>query len=231
MFLEVVAGYEFMTVAGLPVSSIANSYRFCEDHHDAWSSSSEAVKCRLALASNATGGPGAWPFMDFLTTGGAGCATGSHCPGMSNDEYKTDFVLWALTQSPLLVATDVRNMTPVMEKALLNGPLLSIHQSTITPPGKLLGRWTCTEPLDCQIWGRKLNADGGEWLVALVNRGSKAHSITASWHLLGWGGSSMAMVRDLWSHADLPNATGAGVSAEVPSHGTAVLRVILVDQV
>ena len=102
MYLEVVAGYFFL---GRDVAEVANSYRFCEDHHDSWSSSSEAVTCRVDLNGNVTGAPGAWPFMDFLTTGGAGCAGASHCPGMTDDEYRTDVIIWALTQSPLIVAT------------------------------------------------------------------------------------------------------------------------------
>ena len=55
MYLEVVAGYFFL---GRDVAEVANSYRFCEDHHDSWSSSSEAVTCRVDLNSNVTGAPG-----------------------------------------------------------------------------------------------------------------------------------------------------------------------------
>jgi hypothetical protein len=57
--------------------------------------------------------------MDFLMTGGMGCSPfskGAHCPGQTDDEYRTTFALWALTQSPLIVATDVRNMTAVMNE-------------------------------------------------------------------------------------------------------------------
>ena len=61
--------------------------------------------------------------MDFLMTGGAGCAAADHCPGQTEDEYKTEFVLWSLTQSPMIVDTDVRNMTLVMRRALLNPEL------------------------------------------------------------------------------------------------------------
>ena len=131
--------------------------------------------------------------------------------------------LWSLTQSPLIVATDVRNMTRVMVQALLNREVIELHQSTATPPGAKLATWLCSEPLKCQVWGRKLVPDGSQWLVALVNMGSKAHSITATWSDLGWGEDVSAAVRDLWQHADLPNATKS-FTAKVPSHGTAMVR-------
>ena len=119
-------------------------------------------------------------------------------------------------------------MTAVMKETLLNKELIEIHQSTATPPGKMLGLWTCTEPLDCQVWGRQLDTDGKSWLLALVNRGSKSHSITAVWHLLGWPTGSTATVSDIWTRRDLPNATGgAGISVQVPSHGAAALHVSL----
>ena len=143
---------------------------------------------------------------------------------MSDDEYRTEFALWSLTQSPLLVATDVRHMTPVMRQALLNAELVAAHQSTATPPGRRLANWRCAEPLDCQVWGRSLAADGAEWLVALVNLGSKAHAITVEWRHLGWDEGATAAVRDVWAGAPLPNATGAFSAASVPAHGTAVVR-------
>lgn len=33
---------------------------------------------------------------DFLMTGGAGCddLSGSHCPGQTDTEYKTEFSIW-----------------------------------------------------------------------------------------------------------------------------------------
>ena len=233
MVLEVVAGYFFM---GAGIRSVANTWRFCEDHKDTWSKTAEELACRVDQGANATGAPGGWAFMDFLMTGGAGCspftpggvapvnASNAHCPGMSDDEYRTEFSLWSLTQSPLIVATDVRNMTAVMAQALLNKEILDIHQSTATPPGAKLATWLCAEPLKCQVWGRKVAADGSAWLVALTNLGGKEHGITAEFKHLGWDAQTTGSVRDLWSHADIGNATGS-FSSTVPSHGTRLVRI------
>ena len=71
--------------------------------------------------------------------------------------------VWSLTQAPLIVDTDVRNMTKLMKAALLNKELIDIHQSTATPPGKFLGYWACDEPLACGYWGRKITPTGNSW--------------------------------------------------------------------
>ena len=81
MFIEYVAGFWFL---GKEIGDYANSWRFCEDHHDEWKSTLEAITCLVASHElGVEGKPGAWPFMDFLMTGGEGCnpwSTGAHCP-------------------------------------------------------------------------------------------------------------------------------------------------------
>lgn len=207
----------------------ANSWRFCEDHHDEWKSTAEAMDCRALLVGEATGGPGGWAYMDGLSIGGMGCSPfskGAHCPGQTDGEYRTAFVLWSVAQSPIVVTTDVRNMTAIMTQALLNTELLAIHQSTATAPGGKIATWECSEPLACQVWGRPVSADGSEWLVALANTGSKAHKISVEWKALGWQLAAEASVRDLWNHIDLPTAAGS-LEREVPSHDVFVARLSL----
>ena len=231
MFLETVAGYLFL-LSG--IREVANSWRFCTDHHDLWSSTKTQLLCRAdqKLAKNAAGAPGGWPSLDFLMTGGAGCKGADHCPGQSDDAYRTEMAVWSLVQSPLLVDTDVRNMTAVMKEVLLNRDLIELHQSTATPPGKHLGYWlSCDEALACSIYGRMAKPDGSAWVLALVNAGKKSHHITASFGKLlpGWTDETKATVVDLWAPPPREeNATAqasGSVVAEVPSHGTGLFRV------
>ena len=166
--------------------------------------------------------------MDFLLTGGQGCvpfSKGPHCPGQTDDEYRTTFALWSLTQSPMIVATDIRNMTPVMEQTLLNKELVSLHQSTATPPGKHLAYWECSELLGCEVWGRKIANGENSWMVALVNRGKKTHRITVKWSDLGISKSTPATITNIWDGTLKGNATGQYTDS-VPSHGTIVLKIV-----
>jgi alpha-galactosidase len=139
IFLEVVAGYFYLGEA--EIADYANAWRFCEDHHDKWSSTREQLACRALLpraaAAPATvpalGAPGGWASMDLLALGGAGCrpysnATGhgAHCPGQTDAEYTSAFAMWALTQSPIVVATDVRRLGGVMKELMANEEIISL---------------------------------------------------------------------------------------------------------
>lgn len=222
MFLEAVAGYFFLLGNA---SQYLNAWRFCEDHHDTWKSTLENIVCRLDLNSAAKGGPGGWAHMDFLNIGGEGCKGMAHCPGQSDSEYRTQFGIWLLTQSPLIIDTDVRVMTDIMNQTLLNAELIQIHQSTATPPGQLLGI-----ELDAWIWGRKLVADGSEWLLVLSNMGnSSSADIKGDFSLLGWNSTTSAKVRDLWKHADDPSPSVGAVHAKVGPHDSAALKLTRVN--
>jgi len=100
------------------------------DHHDEWDSTISTIAASQYLGI--PGKPGAWSDMDVLTTGGQGCHNNPnsswHCPGQTDIEYQTEIAMWTMLQSPLFVATDVRNMTAVMKKTLLNYELFAIHQ-------------------------------------------------------------------------------------------------------
>ena len=76
------------------------------------------------------------------------------------------------------------------------------------------------------MWGRRLDADGLDWLVGLTNTGTKEHDIAVSWANLGWTNAALpARVRDLWTHTDVATAATKQFKTSVPSHGTAVLRI------
>jgi len=112
--------------------------------------------------------------MDFVMTGGQGCpdgVAGHRCPGMTDTEYKTEATLWTIAASPLIVATDLRNMSAIQKEVLLNKELIDIHQDRLGLAGNRVGTWSCAATNAtgsvpaCQIWARPL--DGGFKAVAL----------------------------------------------------------------
>jgi len=239
MFLEIVAGYWFLRHE---TAEYANSWRFCTDHHDEWESTIEAIGCRIDEGEkplNLTRGePGAWPYMDFLMTGGNGCAPyeegveGMHCPGQTDDNYKLEFSVWSITQSPMIVSTDVRNMTDIMNAALLNAEIISTHQSVATPPGRLVagGRFGTEGMCDgCEVYARALALDNevASNLVVFVNFKNEPHDITVNFEQLGVTFSSTnANVRDLWTHEDWssPITDGTITAKAVPAGGAVMLK-------
>ena len=57
------------------------------------------------------------------------------CPGQTDREYRTEMSLWTLAAAQILVATDVRQMTPFMKEVLLHDEMLAIHQDAAAIPG------------------------------------------------------------------------------------------------
>jgi alpha-galactosidase len=226
MYFEGVAAMLFLL---WDVEQYVNAWRASTDHHDQWSNTMEVLATVEVLEFPSV--PGAWSYMDVLMTGGEGCSgpnqhsSSAHCPGMTDEEYRTEFTLWSMYQSPLMVATDVRNITSIMHELLFNRRVLQIHQDTRTPPGKKVGADASCGELDlaCQLYARPL-ADGSA-LVALFNTdASTTHNITIPFSLVSptWSASSVATVEDLWGNAHAaPNATATGsFTASVLPHSS-----------
>lgn len=56
---------------------------------------------------------------------------GELCPKQTLEEYRTEFTIWAMASSPLLVSTDVRNLTSIQRDVLLNTEVIAIDQQPV----------------------------------------------------------------------------------------------------
>jgi alpha-galactosidase len=203
-----------------------NSFRIGRDHHDNWDNTQAVINTMIGLGKGS--GPFHWNDPDFLMTAGAGCdrffPAGNHCPGMTDVEYRTEFTLWCLTSAPLLVSTDLRNITPLQREILLNKELVAIDQDPLGISGDLIGSIDCEKtntasPGACQIWGKPITGD--RWAVALFNAGSSTHTISFDFKLIGHAGARLN-VRNLWLHQDMGEHHGS-FQADVPSHGVVAI--------
>jgi len=171
------------------VAEVANSWRTTGDHQDAWSNTIKVIQSFWAPSN--PGVPHAWNYGDFLMTGGPGCDVNAswHCPRSSDDEYRTAFATWAIAASPLIVATDIRNMTAVMKQCLLNQEAIFINQDHTMPAGKLVGKWRCSgdDRNACAVMSRPLS-DGTHAALLSNLKDDKTHNITVPFEWLSWGG-------------------------------------------
>jgi alpha-galactosidase len=153
-------------------------------------------------------GPGHWNDPDMLEVGNS---------GLSAEENRSHFSLWALLAAPLLAGNDIANMTPDTRSILLNKEVIAIDQDPMGIQGHRIKK-----DGDLEVWSKQL-ADGGR-AVILLNRGAAPAKITANWTDIGYPATLAAQTRDLWAHKDLGAQTGA-YSAEVPSHGVVMLHI------
>ncbi|RZJ97258.1 MAG: glycoside hydrolase family 27 protein [Brevundimonas sp.] len=190
---------------------IGNLWRTTGDIHDAWEGVFDykiglmnIVDLNAGLAPFA--GPGHWNDPDMLQIGNG---------GMTTEEYRTHFSLWAMMAAPLMAGNDLANMTPEIHEILTNREVIAVDQDAL---GRAGGRtW---KDGDKEVWSRPLV--GGGRAVILLNRGETAQTISVDWETLGLPAATRMSVRDLWAHRDLPAARGS-FSAQVPSHGVVMV--------
>jgi len=204
-------------------SPYGNAWRTGQDHHDDWGTTSIIIENNSNLSSYA--GPGGWNDPDFLMTGGQGCEPNYNetCPGMTQTEYITEFSIWCILSAPLIVATEIRQMTPWKQSVLLNTEVIAVNQDPLAQAGGRISFWPCNqssnEPL-CEIWAKELY--NGSYAVVLYNSDSVDHNMVLNFWVLNWENESVSL-RDLWAHQDLGTFTGY-YSVFVASHGVVMLK-------
>jgi len=191
---------------------VGNLWRTTDDITDRWSS----VMAIVDLSSQYwhVAKPGAWNDPDMLEVGNG---------GMSRDEYRAHFSLWAIMAAPLVAGNDVRTMMDSTRMAaatrdiLLNKEVIAVDQDSLGVQGTVVENW----PPQLQVWMKPM-ADGSR-AVLLLNRASVPTTITATWERVGLK-TNQARVRDLWAHKD-SSSVRERYNALVPSHGAVMLRV------
>jgi alpha-galactosidase len=181
----------------------------CWDCKRSWGGGGVAPILDLMSGIEAYSGPGHWNDPDMLEVGNG---------GMTTEEYRTHFSMWAMWSAPLLAGNDVANMSAATKSILLNKEVIAIDQDAL---GQQASRVKKTG--DLEVWSKQL-ADGSR-AVALVNRGPATAQIPVAWTDIGYPASVAAATHDLWTGKDSASQKG-GFSAAVPSHGVVMVRVL-----
>ena len=112
-------------------------------------------------------------------------------------------------------------LSDLQKDIMLNKEVIAINQD-VTPQGRPI------KDGDISVWARALS--DGSVAVALYNENDAPLGASVSFKDLpavGWGAGTVAAVRDLWAHADLPAATGrypAQGAVTLAPHQTVLLR-------
>ncbi len=192
-----------------------NLWRTTGDIYDAWQSAADSnegsgvldiLDRQVGLAGFA--GPGHWNDPDMLEVGNG---------GMSDDEYRAHFGLWAMLAAPLIAGNDLSTMTEATRRILNNREVIAVDQDALGIEAR-----RAVKLADTEIWARPLA--GGSQAVALLNRGAEPRSIRLDWSALNLPSYVTLDVRDLWLGKDQPRATGS-LTAEVKPHALVMLKV------
>jgi alpha-galactosidase len=153
-------------------------------------------------------GPGHWNDPDMLEVGNG---------GMSVEEYRTHFTLWAVLAAPLIAGNDLTKIPPEARAILTQREVIAIDQDATGLQGERLFSEGSFE-----VWTKTL-ADGSK-AVALFNRQeSWMRGDQMSFELPRLGLGSEVRLRDIWAARELGCAIGT-FKTWVPAHGTVLLR-------
>jgi alpha-galactosidase len=192
---------------------VGNLWRTTGDIEDKWQAKDryqngmiDIVDMQVGLESFA--GPGHWNDPDMLEVGNG---------GMTDEEYRTHFSLWAMLAAPLIAGNDLANMSSATKATLMNQEVIAIDQDVLGHEGHRVRK-----DGDLEVWTREIA--GGDRAAILLNRSLAPQQMTLHWEDIGYPANVEAAVRDLWKHADEGRQHGS-YTAIVPAHGVVMLTI------
>jgi len=183
---------------------IAHMWRTTSDILPAWGSIAHIIDTQADLQPYSR--PGGWNDPDMLQVGN-GILTG--------DEVRAHFGMWAMLAAPLMIGTNLEQISPEVLAALSNPDVIAIDQDAL---GRQARRVRSHDGR--QVWVREL--DGGDLAVALLNSGDLPARIEATLAELGADPGPWRL-RDLWNRTDA-DPIDATIARDVPPHAMVLLR-------
>src|SRR6266540_2488125 len=121
------------------------------------------------------GGPSGWNDLDSLQIG-----NGDQI-GLNADQRRTVMTLWAMAASPLLLGSDLTNLTSVDLAILTNDRLIAVNQDGYTSQ-RIVNSGVN------QVWRKR--EDNGDFIVALYNTDTSGSStVSVNWSQVGFIGN------------------------------------------
>ena len=105
--------------------NVSNSWRTTGDISDNWNSMITIID--INDKSYQYAGPGGWSDPDMLEVGNG---------GMTYEEYKTHFGLWAISKAPLLIGCDITSMSNETKSILTNPEVIAVNQDSLGEQGR-----------------------------------------------------------------------------------------------
>ena len=167
--------------------------------------------------------PGAWPDADMLPIGSLTPHPGWGEPRqsrMTHDEERTQFTLWSIARSPIILGNNLTQMDEFTRDLITNSDVIMVNQTgrdshpiSDLPAGFEDARvWVSTET----VKGKPVT------IVALFNLKDQPSTLKAAWKALG-AGSGRKAGYELWDKTRTPRS--GTLTVTLPAHGAVIYRV------
>jgi alpha-galactosidase len=166
--------------------------------------------------------PGRWPDADMLPVGkldphpGWGEARQSR---LTPVEQQTQFVLWAIARSPLILGANLTQLDAVTRALISNPDLIELNQGSwkSRPLNDLPAGWE-----HLRVWvATRPGLTDDKKVIALFNLDDQPAALSAPWSEVGVR-SPPRIARDLVTRKTLPNMPALQIT--LPPHGSAAYR-------
>nr|WP_199156589.1 glycoside hydrolase family 27 protein [Pedobacter sp. ASV2] len=142
--------------------------------------------------------------------------------GMTYEEDKTHFTMWAIMNSPLLLGNDLRKISKETLSIITNKNIIELNQDALGYQSRRLSKDNGLE-----IWAKPLiSTMSGQIAVTLLNRTDKPMFISFDVDSLGIKSNKGYTMQDLWKAKDFGPLNIKTQTFEVPKHGVVVLKII-----
>ena len=193
-------------------SSGAHMYRSTGDINDSFVSFRDIYMSQMDKFAYSA--PGCFNDVDMLTCGMYGKGNVA-VTGCTDDEYRTEFVLWCMSSAPLMLGCDVRSVSDATLKLVTNRDLIRIDQDEESRP-PFISRHTSN-------WGDYFTMvkvlSGNELAVAFVNLDDRPLYCSLLNETIGLTASSgkKLYLRDVFTGEELPPVKSR-FGRDVPPH-------------
>ncbi len=171
--------------------------------------------------------PGNWPDADMLPNGWLGPHPGwgeARHSRYTPDEERTEFALWCITRSPLILGANLTRLDELTRSLIGNQNLLFMNQNI-----------TYSRPLDvsslgpgfenARVWRATINEPGGRGYAeyfGFFNLADTPVTLRTTWKQLGLDAAKHS-AQNLWDDSTTKDAKEIAVT--LPPHGSAVFLV------
>jgi hypothetical protein len=217
------------------VAKYAQMWRIADDHWDGWTFPRQPgtefpmgvrdMFDRLAQWYPYTN-PGNWPDADMLPEGWLGPNPGwgeVRQSRLTHDEQRTEFTLWAVTRSPLILGGNLTRLDDFTRSLLTNQTVLFMDQyATYSRPVDTAALGPGFQ--DARVWRATINEPGARGYAeyfAFFNLANDPATLRTTWKQLGLDGAKHS-ARNVWD--DSTTKESKEITVTLPPHGSALFE-------
>jgi len=166
--------------------------------------------------------PGRWPDADMLPLGSLRPHPGMGDPResrLTHDEERTQFTLWSIARSPLILGANLTELDPFTRSLITNARVIAVNQKAWEshPVANVPAGYE-----NIRVWEASAGSRSSPvHYVAFFNTGDQPANLAAKWSDAGITGRHSAV--ELWS--GVRSRAASGVQVTLPAHGSAIYQV------